>query len=305
MEHLKWTKWTIGTARYELSKFGYTLLTTLPDTEYLPVTLHFDTLCDEKHEYRTTIVNFVRNYRCKHSANEKRKKTCLEKYGVENPMQSEEFKQKHRDTCLERYGVESPLQSEEIRQKGKETLLRKYGVKNPFQSEEIKQKIAQRNLDKYGVEYPMRNEDIKEKFRQTCLRRHGVKYPFQSEDIKEKFKQTNILKYGVKYPIQHEDFKEKRVKTCLDRYGVDHPMQHPEIMAKWISSAYKRKEYIFPSGTKVLVQGYEPFGLDFLLLNGIPESEIRVGPTKRTSYSICQHEWKKCEILSGCPYSTR
>lgn len=35
----------------------------------------------------------------------KKKQTCLERYGVENPIQLEEIKQKINQTCLERYGV--------------------------------------------------------------------------------------------------------------------------------------------------------------------------------------------------------
>ena len=36
-------------------------------------------------------------------------KTCLEKYGVENPYQSEQVKDKIKQTCLKRYGVEHPM----------------------------------------------------------------------------------------------------------------------------------------------------------------------------------------------------
>ncbi len=35
----------------------------------------------------------------------KSKQTCLEKYGVENPFQSQEVKDKCKQTCLEKYGV--------------------------------------------------------------------------------------------------------------------------------------------------------------------------------------------------------
>ena len=51
------------------------------------------------------------------NAQNKRKDTCIERYGVENPFQSEEVKQKSKDTCIERYGVEHPCQSPEVKQK--------------------------------------------------------------------------------------------------------------------------------------------------------------------------------------------
>ena len=47
----------------------------------------------------------------------KRKKTCLEKYGVENPQQSKEVQEKTQKTCFERYGEKTPLQAESIKKK--------------------------------------------------------------------------------------------------------------------------------------------------------------------------------------------
>jgi len=49
-------------------------------------------------------------------------------------------------------------------------------------------------------------------------------------------------------------------------------------MNKIINSSYCKKEFIFPSGKIELVQGYEPFALDDLIINDkINESDIIVG----------------------------
>jgi CRISPR/Cas system type I-B associated protein Csh2 (Cas7 group RAMP superfamily) len=48
---------------------------------------------------------------------EKYKATCLEKYGVESFLQTEQFKQKSKDTCLEKYDVEYAIQNAEIMEK--------------------------------------------------------------------------------------------------------------------------------------------------------------------------------------------
>lgn len=50
---------------------------------------------------------------------EKRKQTCLKKYGVENPYQSDEIKTKIRKTNLDRYGKESYTQTQEYKTKVK------------------------------------------------------------------------------------------------------------------------------------------------------------------------------------------
>jgi hypothetical protein len=52
-------------------------------------------------------------------SNENRKKTNLEKYGVENPFQSEEIKGKIKNANLEKYGVENPQQNKNIKEKTK------------------------------------------------------------------------------------------------------------------------------------------------------------------------------------------
>ena len=71
---------------------------------------------------------------------EKVKQTCIEKYGVENPLQSQEVKDRSKQTCMERYGVPYSLQSQEVRDKSKQTCIERYGVENASQSQEFKDK---------------------------------------------------------------------------------------------------------------------------------------------------------------------
>lgn len=46
--------------------------------------------------------------------NQKLKKTCLKKYGVDNYAKTNECKEKIKKTCLKRYGVEHPMKSPNI-----------------------------------------------------------------------------------------------------------------------------------------------------------------------------------------------
>lgn len=63
---------------------------------------------------------------------QKRKDTCILKYGVEHPSQSEIIKNKVKETCLKKFGVEYALQSKEIRNtdKRREVLFLKNGNAN-------------------------------------------------------------------------------------------------------------------------------------------------------------------------------
>lgn len=62
--------------------------------------------------------------------NEKRKQTCLKKYGVENYSKTKEYLQKSKQTCLRRYGVSSYTQTQECKDKHKKTCLKLYGKDN-------------------------------------------------------------------------------------------------------------------------------------------------------------------------------
>lgn len=73
---------------------------------------------------------------------ERRQKTCLERYGVENPFQSEVFREKGKKTIEEKYGTEFESGAAIIWQRGKQTCLKKYGVENPSQIDFVRQKRA-------------------------------------------------------------------------------------------------------------------------------------------------------------------
>jgi len=193
------------------------------------------------------------------------KQTCLSKYGVEHPSQSQEVKEKVKQTNLERRGVENPSQSQEVKEKMKQTNFEKRGVEYSLQSQEVREKAKQTNLERRGVEYSLQNQQVKEKMKQTNLERHGVEYSSQSQEVREKVKQTNLQRYGVEYPLQNQEVREKAKQTNLQRYGVEYPSQNAEIAEKVLKNAYKVKHYTFPDGTIRQVQGYEPFALDLLV----------------------------------------
>ena len=161
---------------------------------------------------------------------DKIKKTCLEKYGVENPRQSTEIKDKYKKTCLEKYGVENPQQTKEIREKTCATMIKKYGVENPQQSKEIREKTSVTMMKKYGVSHPSQSEEIKSRKRDTCMKNYGVEHPSQSEEVKDRKRDTCIENYGVEHPSQSEEIKSRKRDTCMKNYGVEYPLQSTDIL---------------------------------------------------------------------------
>lgn len=167
--------------------------------------------------YKNSIRKFNR-FLCKRCST---KKTCIDKYGVENPRSAEIIKEKTKRTCLERYGTDCTLHAPEIKEKVEKTMIEKYGVKYAMQSPQIVKIREKNNLEKYGVKYPSSLEKTKEKTRQTCIERYGVNAPSQLNIFVEKAQQTYMNKYGVSNPMQLDEFKNKVKETCLKKYGVD------------------------------------------------------------------------------------
>jgi glutaredoxin len=48
-------------------------------------------------------------------------------------------------------------------------------------------------------------------------------------------------------------------------------------MEKCSKNAYKLKEYLFPSGKTINIQGYEHYALDELIKEGVSEEDIKTG----------------------------
>ena len=160
------------------------------------------------------------------------KKSCMEKYGVDNPFKAKQVREKIEATNISKYGVENPFMNEGIKTKIKETNIIKYGVENPFMNEDIKAKIKETNLKKYNVDNPQKSELIKVKTKKTLLDRYGVEYAMQSEAVKNKSKDTCMLHYGVEYSLQSHEVIGKIKNTLLNKYGVDNVSLVNEVVDK-------------------------------------------------------------------------
>lgn len=175
---------------------------------------------------------------------DKRKQTCLERYGVENPFQREDVVEKCRNS-----------HTGESKEKQKKTFLERYGVEWCQQNQEVRKKTERTNLERYGLPYLIQRKDVvercrnshtdesKEKQKKTCLEKYGVEWCSQSKEFREKVKQTCLERYGVENPFQNDSIKEKCKKTCLERYGVSSPMKDRSIVLKGIQTKRINKSF--------------------------------------------------------------
>ena len=139
------------------------------------------------------------------------KKTCLEKYGVDNPSKADVIKDKIFKEQIEKYGGIG-FASKSLLQKQRETMVKKYGVEAAAQSEEIMNKIKKTNLERYGAENVLASEYGKSKYKETMIKKYGVDNPSKSTEIMENRNKTNLKRYGFKSPMKNERVKEKNKK---------------------------------------------------------------------------------------------
>ena len=163
---------------------------------------HICPICGKETPFRTLTYGYSEfcSVECSYkgqSRTDKIKKTCLKKYGVENPSQSNDIKKKKEETCLKNHGVTNWLKTDESREVLKSTCLKKYGVENPSQS-----------------------NDIKKKKEETCLKNHGVKSILEKEEVRLMGQQALFDKYGVRYAFENKEIQNKAIeKKKIDFLG--------------------------------------------------------------------------------------
>lgn len=112
------------------------------------------------------------NYNCNICSLCKRKKTSMERYGVENPGQSEQAIQKQKQILIDKYGsVEEGYKHHQ--EKRRKTLLEKYGVDNNAKREDVKEKTKQTLIDKHGSVKEAYIER-KKRIQEAMLEKYGV-----------------------------------------------------------------------------------------------------------------------------------
>lgn len=134
---------------------------------------------------------------------QKRKNTCLEKYGVDNPSRTEEVKHKIKDTLMENYGVPSILCLKTTKEKATVVVREKYGTDHYLKSQKGQDLRMASCMEKYGVDHHMKSISVKEEMASRHIESHGVMYPLQRDDVIEKICNTHRKKYGKYFRQSH------------------------------------------------------------------------------------------------------
>ncbi|NPV12800.1 MAG: hypothetical protein HPY57_13525 [Ignavibacteria bacterium] len=247
--------------------------------------------------YRRNINNYG-YYTCKKCSDNKKKETCIKKYGVDSYTKTDEYILKTKETKNKRYGNENFVNIE----KQKETNNKKYGKDYYIQTDEFKNKTLETMNNKFGVDYALQSDIILSKLKMTNNKKYGCDFVLQSDEIKNKikntkkekygyenynnrlkFKNTCVERFGVENPMKNEIIKQKLMNIIYEKYGVYYPMQLEEFYLKMIKNGYKIEKY---ENSDLYYQGtYEKDFLDkyYSIIS------IKRGPTIKYEYNGIEH----------------
>lgn len=122
---------------------------------------------------------------CKDIIN-KKKNTCLDKYGVDNVFKAKDVKDKIKNTCLERYNKEHYSKTEEFNIKTKNTCQERYDKDHYSKTKEFKNDIKNTCLERYGVYHYSKTEDFIEKVKNTSLKKYNTEFISKTRKLKIK-----------------------------------------------------------------------------------------------------------------------
>ena len=191
-------------------------------------------------------------------ANELTQKTKLERYGAS----SYNNREKAKNTCIDKYGVENPFQSNEIKDKIKSTMIEKYGVDHPMQNIDIAKKMSSHH--DYASEKIKREE--------TCLKKYGVtnaakalyvrqKLSDSMSSLKVRSKVYDTKKRNSTFNISQpeEDYYDELVKI----YGKDNIIrQYKEDRYPFACDFYIKPLDLFIELNKCWTHYSEPFDVN-------------------------------------------
>lgn len=145
--------------------------------------------------------------------------TCLEKYGVKNYSQTEEYNQKVKATSLHKYGKEYYMQTDEYIQRTRQIWMQNHGGVG-FASPGMQSRQKQLMLDKYGVENYAQSEE------------YHQRYP-------------GILKKRLNTMHEHKTFRSSKMEKKLE---VKLRELFPDLKTQYKSELYPFKcDFYIPS----------------------------------------------------------
>jgi hypothetical protein len=181
-------------------------------------------ICPTHGQFSQQPGNHLNNNGCPTCAQQQRIQTNLIRYGGQ-PACNIKVQQKKKDTCVDRYGVDSFSKTAEFHKKVTTTNMRNLGVAYPFNSSTIQSKRTITMINKYGNSLSFENPIINQKRINTMLNKYGTIHALQHDICKHKGVNTSQSKYGATHYSKTIDFSTRTKSTNLQKYGTSSASQ--------------------------------------------------------------------------------
>ena len=218
---------------------------------------------------------------------DRRKQTCLKKYGVEHPSQLDFYKKKAEKTKEQRYGDPYYHNIELM----KETQLKRYGKIGYNNRPKALKTIQERyGVDNYAqsIQFQESQPEIQEKIKKTCLKKFGVDSFSKTEEYVEKeykSKKTNNT--------FNSSSIEKELKQWLNKNNISYKYQYKSKEYPFVCDFYFPDKDLYLEIPGMWVHGDHPFDpknpIDLDILNKWKSKNTRF-------YNAAIETWTKRDV---------
>ena len=160
----------------------------------------------------------------------KRKKTCLERYGVDNPKKSKEILIIEKENILKKWNGNHYMYDQSVREKFNGTMIKNWGVEWAQQSKSINEKSLKTFSENENRDQIIETRSLKLK----------NKSPKEKKEIQKKRKNTLIKNWGS-LDNYYRYFSDKVIEKSIEKYSVKHHLSHPDIIQKRIETYTETK----------------------------------------------------------------
>lgn len=190
--------------------------------------INVEIICLEHGSFFQGVYSHIKGSHCPKCVSGNRKKTILEKYGVENVFQNKNIKQKIKKTNLEKYGTEWPTQSKQVQDKIQNTNIERYGVKTTLKVPEVQEKIKNTMEQKYSKNFYAQNHisnealnklnDAEWMFDQHVTQKKFLKQIGKELGVGECTVGNYLKKHNIETRIYNGSFVQKELELFLNKY---------------------------------------------------------------------------------------
>jgi hypothetical protein len=213
---------------------------------------------------------------------EKRKQTCLERYGTTTNLAHSDTKEKIKNTVKERYGVEHIMHYSETKERLQKTKLERYNDPTFNNRKKFKETISNWN--------ELKKQIINDKRKATINEKYGVNFITQSEQMKNKSKLTNLIRYNVENAAKSDIVKNKIKNTMLEKYGKHYQQKHipDEVLDK-----LNNINFLIENKDKSLVEIASQLGVSFYTVDAYYNKYGIVRTFSGYNQSLAEKELKR------------